>query len=209
VSTLEDLVDDLSERLQDTDHTKVSYDRKVRYLNHGIRATWPRLYRTVRDSTLTYDPEVTEYQVPDTVGEHSRILRVEIETDVDSGHYDELGDFDFVPGLEDPIIALRGIRLYHEGAHIRVTAAKPLSLLVDEDDVFDGPPVSDELPVLYAMALCSPRALDDRLTHSRYSTRQAMNGVDTGEVMEVAQFWFGQFELLLDQIEMPLPIPGG
>lgn len=73
---------------------------------------------------------------------------------------------------------------------------------------YDGPAGTEELPVLYAMGIASGRLVDPRLPYTRYSTVNAQNGVDLNEIMNASQFWFAQFELLLDRLGMPWPTSG-
>jgi hypothetical protein len=209
VATFIDLINDLRGRLNDADDSQVTLADKKLYLNYGIRATWPRLYKTARDTTLEYDTETVDYDIPAAVGSHSLVVKVEVETDVASNRYVDLEDYDVVPDVTDPILSIGPVGRFTDGARIRITAAVPLATLSADADEYDGPPVTTELPVLYAMGLCAQRRLDDRIDHRRFATMQNANGVSTADVMEVSNFWFSQFEILLDRMQMPLPAPGG
>jgi hypothetical protein len=104
------------------------------------------------------------------------------------------------------MLILEGVTLDHiVGARIRITAAKPLTALVNDGDSYDGPAQTDELPVLYAMGLALTRRLDDRLDHRRLNTVTGLNQVGPDEIMTAGQFNFAQFELLLERHAMPLP----
>lgn len=209
MTTLADMLEDLRDRLNDAGDTQVPKPAKVRYLNHGIRATWPRLYRTERDSTIVLAPDTFEYSIPSAVGSNARFLRVEVETGIATNRFRPLFDHEIVRGLTDPILLLDGTTLPSvDGARIRITSAKQLTELVTDGDVYDGPAGTEELPVLYAMGLSSARRLDDRIDHRRYSTT-AVNGVDADQIMTVSQFNFAQFELLLERFAMPLPAEQG
>jgi hypothetical protein len=71
--------------------------------------------------------------------------------------------------------------------------------------VYTGPDGTEELPVLYAMGLATARALDDRMDYQRYSVANQVPNVESTDIMTVSQFWFAQFELLLDRFQIPLP----
>lgn len=210
MATLAEMLEDLRDRLNDSGDTQVPKATKVRYLNHGIRATWPRLYRTERDTSLVLAVDTFEYALPAAVGSNTKLIRVEVEDGSGSARYNGLSNFRIVPGLTDPILQLEGSALPSEvGARIRVTAAAPLTALVADADIYDGPAQTDELPVLYAMGLALTRRLDDRLDHRRLSTTSGMNQVGPDEIMTAGQFNFAQFELLLERFAMPLaPVEG-
>ena len=210
MATLLNMLDDLRDRLNDPGDTQVPLATKKRYLNHGIRATWPRLYRTARDTTLVLTTDTFEYAIPAAVGNNGKIMRIEIESAVASGRYHQIENYRLLPGLTDPILELEGSTIPGtDGARIRITAAKPLTELSADADVYDGPQQTDELPVLYAMGLALTRRLDDRLDHRRLSTVSGMNQVGPDEIMTAGQFNFAQFELLLERFAMPLlPVEG-
>jgi hypothetical protein len=207
MTTFLELQSDLTDRLNDAGHTQIPLATKKLYLNHGIAATWPRLYITARDVTLVYAALQTDYNIPAAVGSNSKILRVEIETGTATGVYNELIDYDVVPGLADPILSLQATGRYTVGSRIRITAAKRIAALSGDSDVYGGPAGSDELPVLYAMGIAIARRLDDRMDHRRYSTTAGINQVNAADIMEASQFWFAQYELLLDRMALPLPAP--
>lgn len=208
MATLLNMLDDMRDRLNDSTDTQVAKLTKVRYINHGIRATWPRLYRTTRDTSVVLVANTFEYAVPAAVGNNTKLLRLEVESDVASGRYAELYDYLIVPGLTDPVLQFTGLDLPGPaGARVRITAANPLTELVADVDVYDGPAQTDELPVLYAMGLALTRRLDDRIDHRRLSTTAGTNQVGPDEIMTAGQFNFAQFELLLERFAMPVP-PG-
>jgi hypothetical protein len=208
MATLLNFLDDLRDRLNDSADNQIPKATKVRYINHGIRATWPRLYKTVRDSTLVVAADDYEYPLPAAVGNNGKLLRVEHETGVGTNRFVETYDYTIVPGLTDPILQFDNT-LPVIGAKIRITAAKPLTELVADGDTYDGPAQTDELPVLYAMGLSLTRRLDDRIDHRRLSTTTGTNQVGPDEIMTAGQFNFAQFELLLERHAMPLPTSGG
>jgi len=44
------------------------------------------------------------------------------------------------------------------------------------------------------------------MDYKRYSATQQPGAVDPNDIMQVSQFWFAQFSLLLDQLSMPFPV---
>lgn len=211
MATLLNFLDDLRDRLNDATDTQVPKPNKVTYINHGIRATWPRLYRTTRDATTTMVTGTWEYAIPSIVGDNGKLLRVEVEAVAGGGRFSDFNEYLIVPGLTNPLLQILGGALPGggSGAKIRFTAAKPLTILVGDSDVYDGPAQSDELPVLYAMGLALTRRLDDRLDHRRLSSTLGTNQVGPDEIMTAGQFNFAQFELLLERMALPLPAAEG
>lgn len=206
MATQQDLIDDLADRLNDAAHSQVTLARKQHYLNLGIRATWPSLYTTARDSTLTVVAGQTEYNVPASVGSNTRIFRVEVESGVATNYYTGLTNYEVIPDITSPILALTTPISLTAGARFRITAAKRIPDLVNTTDVYLGPAGTEELPVLYAMGVAMARRVDDRVDYKRMSTTQGSNSVETGDLMDASQFWFAQFEILLDRFAMPMPV---
>src|ERR1035437_4587615 len=96
VTTLLDLLTDLRGRLNDPTDTRIDKTTKIRYLNHGIRATWPSLFRTVRDLTTALTDGTYEYALPTVISTMSRVYRVELE---ESGRFFEWSDYEIIPHL--------------------------------------------------------------------------------------------------------------
>ena len=208
MTTCQEMIDDLNDRLNDPTNTQIAEATKIRYLNHGIRGTWPRLYRTMRDASLLLLADQFEYLIPPSVGSNSKIIRVEYETHSGSGRYAPVYNFDVVPGLADPILQIEHSYLPAEaGARLRITAAKHLSDFTSPASVYDGPTGTEELPVLYGMGVALSRRLDDRVDYRRFVSVTNQNGVGTDEIMTASQFSFAQYELLLERFAMPLPSP--
>lgn len=207
MTTCAEMLADLNDRINDAGNTQVPEATKIRYLNHGLRATWPRLYKVVRDATTVLVADTYEYTIPTAVGNNGKILRVELEhTD---GRYRHLTNYEIAPHLTLPVLVATGtIPDTYAGQNVRITAAVPLTQFAATGDTYDGPLGTEELPVLYAFGIVMGRRLEDRLDHRRYSTTAAVNGVDTDEIMGASQFAFAQFELLLDRFAMPFPAQG-
>lgn len=203
MATLQNLLDDLNDRLTDVPNAQAGQPRKIGWINAGIGAMWPKLYKTIRDNTLVVAANTYEYVLP-AVFAHARVITVEAESASGSGRYTQVYDTDILPDLAAPVLVFRG-EIPQTGAKVRVTAAKKITDLAAVTDTYDGPPGSEELPVLYAMGIASGRRLDDKIDHRRYAATQAPGTVSPNDLMDAAQFWLGQFELILDRQAMPLP----
>lgn len=209
MTTLNELLGDVNDLLDDVANTKVSEAQKIRYINRGQHAMWPKIYQIVQDSTLLLVADQYEYVVPATFDE-GIILGVEIETEGSSSDFYQADGlvFDLVPeaGFGNKIRLKNWTQLPSEaGSSIRITGACPLTALATGTDVYTGPSFSDELPVLYAMAMATARDYEDRTDYTRYSTTLAQNGVLLEDLTRTGNWWMRQFQIMLDQVQMPHP----
>jgi hypothetical protein len=216
MSTAGEMIDDLRDRLNDIADTQVPFPTKLRFLNRGQAAMYPRIYRIVRDSSLALVAGTYEYVLPAGVGT-GKVLTVETETDVTTDRYTHLNRYDLIPGVATPTLVLLDAQLPSPaGSCLRITSADRMTPFVaatyaaSQSVVYTGPAGTEELPILYAMGLATARVLDDRMDYTRYSATQVNGTVDPNDIMQVSQFWFAQFELLLDRLQMPFPVtPAG
>lgn len=206
-----EMIDDLRDRLNDVGDTQVPFATKLRFLNRGQAAMYPKVFKLTRDNTLVLAASTYEYTVPTGVGT-GKILTVEIETGNASGRYVPLQRYDFIPSLTNPTLVLSDPAIPSAaGAKFRITSADRMTPFVAASyaaagaEIYTGPAGTEELPVLYAMGLATARVLDDRMDYTRYSVTQQNSAVDPNDIMQVSQFWFAQFELLLDREATPLP----
>lgn len=206
-----EMIEDLRDRLNDTNDTQVPFATKIRFLNRGMSAMYPRIFRIARDSSLVLVTDTFEYTIPAAVAQ-GKVLTVEVESGVGTNRYAHLSRYDVIPSLTVPTLVMLDASLPSAaGAKIRITSAERLTAFTSanytasQSEVYSGPAGTEELPVLYAMGLATARALDDRMDYTRYSATQQNNSVDSNDIMQVSQFWFAQFELLLDRMQMPLP----
>jgi hypothetical protein len=207
MATLQNLLDDLNDRLNDAGNQQAPEATKIRAINHGIRATWPRLYRTARDSTLAIIDDQWEYEIPAAISSNTKLLAVEVESELGSARFYPVQNYRVVPGLTDPILVFEDPSLPAEvGSLIRLTVARQLTELALVADTYDGPSGTEELPVLYALGQIMSRRLDDRIDHRRYPSTSGTNGVTPDTIMTASQFAYAQFELLLERFTMPLPV---
>lgn len=211
MATLQDLLDDLNSRLGDVNNAAgVGEITKMRWINRGIAAMWPKVYRTVTNNTIVLAADTYEYAIPAAVGDESEIFRIEVEDNsVASDRFVELDGLDIVPTITGRTLQLSSIPSSLVGARVRITAAVPLSHLPTTGSTFDGRRIHEELPVWYALGLALANRLEDRTVHTRYSTVAAQNGVDVEEQMLTSTFCFSQFEAMLDRMAMPWPASVG
>jgi hypothetical protein len=198
------MLSELNDRINDAGNTQVTEAQKIKYLNHGLRAMWPRIYRTVVDTSLELAVDDYEYTIPSTQ-DYGLPWRVEIETGDSTNIYVPLDDFEIINTITGKAIRLKWVPAPY-GSRFRVTSAVPLTPFVNSASVYDGPPITEELPVWYALGIVMGRRLEDRTDYRRYSTTVAQNGVDINEVMNASQFAFAQFELLLERYTMAMPV---
>lgn len=203
MTTLQVLLDDLNQRLGDVGNaTGVGEATKIRWFANGVRAMWPKVYRTFVDATLAVVDGQYEYAVPATFDD-AEIFRLDVQVGpslerwarVDSYVVDRRASktliFEQLPGIV--------------GADLRIHAAAPPTVPTTSSSTLDFPDRFNELPVWYALGLAMQGGQPGRLDYKRYSTVMARNGVDVAELMNSAQFCFSQFELLLDRLAMPWP----
>ena len=212
MSSAGDMIDDLRDRLNDAADTQVPFTTKIRFLNRGQAAMFPRVFKFVRDNTLVVVSNTFEYTFPSGVGT-GKVLTVEVESGPSTARYTPLTRYDIIPSLTAPTLVLLDVALpAAAGAKFRISTADRMTPFVSaayaasQSEIYSGPAGTEELPVLYAMGLATARALDDRMDYTRYSATQVNSAVDPNDIMQVSQFWFAQFELILDRIQMPFPV---
>jgi hypothetical protein len=164
---------------------------------------FPRVYRIVKDSSLIVLEDQFEYSFPTSVAS-GKVLTVEVESDVGSLRYQSLQRYDVVP-YATPTLVLLDLYTPPAGVTFRIVVADRLTDFVDASSTYTGPAGTEELPILYAMGLATARPLDDRMAYSRYAVSQ-QSAPGPGDIMQASQFWFAQFELLLDRLAMPYPV---
>lgn len=207
-----DMIDDLRDRLNDVGDTQVPFATKLRFLNRGQAAMFPKVFKMVQDNTLAVIASTFEYVFPAGVGT-GKVLTVEVETGAATARYVPLNRYDIIPSLTAPKLVLLDTSLPAVAtAKFRITTADRLTpftsaaYAASQSEAYTGQAGTEELPVLYAMGLATARALDDRMDYTRYSVTQINGAVDPNDIMQVSQFWFAQFELLLDRLQMTMPV---
>lgn len=209
MATMQTLLDDLNARLGDANNAAgVGEATKIRWVNHGVRNMWPQVHTVVVDDSTEIVADTYEYDIPAAVGTYSHIVRVEVESDDASGRFYEISS-DQLPLLSAGWLQVPDVARYRAGARLRITAIRPIAQMSTVADTFEGQPIHEELPVLYAMYMALSKGHEDRVDHTRYSTVAAQNGVDIGEVEGGALFWLSQFENALDRLAMAWPASVG
>jgi len=196
------MLSDLNDRIDDVANV-IPEATKIKYLNHGLRAMWPKIYRTVQDTSLVLAVDDFEYTIP-AAHNNGHVVRLEVETGVTTNIWSHLDDFEVVNLNTSKYFRLRSVPAVY-GSRFRVTSAVPLTEFTAAGSTYDGPDIAFELPIWYALGVVSGRRLENRIDYTRYSTTVAQNGVDINEVMNASQFAYAQFELLLERFAMPLP----
>lgn len=202
----QEMFDQLRDFLTDPTDNQVDFSTKKLYLNRGIARLWPKVFRVMDAGTVTIASNQYDYDLPATMN-HGHVLTVEIESGNATGLYYSVGHYEVIPATESAVAKLKiGGTLPAAGAKLRIRYAAPVpritaaSYSAAGSETWNGPEEAIGLPVVYAMGLISLRRLDDRLDHNRYSTTQAMNGVDEQDLISSAQLWFGQFDIELNEL---------
>lgn len=206
MATLQTLLDDLNQRLGDANNAAgVGEANKIRWLSHGIRAMWPKVYvNVIDDSTLAIDDTLYEYELPATFDD-AEVYRIDVKVGPSLERWARVENYLIDRRASKALVfeQLPGI----DGADLRIHAIAPC----DSDGLtaastLDFPDRFLEVPVWYALGLAMQNGHEGRLDYTRYATVITRNGVDVGEIMSSAQFCFAQFELLLDRLAMPWPV---
>lgn len=202
----QEMFDQLRDFLTDPTDNQVDFATKKLYLNRGIARLWPKVFRVLDAGTIAVVSNTYEYNLPTTMN-HGHVLTVEIESGSGTGLFHTVAHYEVIPATESAPAKLKiGGTLPAAGALIRVRYAAPVPRIAAASyagaaaETWAGPEEAIGLPVVYAMGLISLRRLDDRLDHSRYSTTQALNGVDEQDLLSSAQLWFGQFDIELNEL---------
>jgi hypothetical protein len=205
------MIDDLRDRLDDVSDTQVPFNTKLRYLNRGQAAMFPKIFRVVRDTSLEVLADEFEYDFPAGVGT-GKVISVEVETGDATDRYQPLQRYDVIQSITSPILSLIDLDTPPVGARFRITTADRLAPFVAASyaaagsETYTGPMGTEELPVLYAMGLATARPLDERMATNRMATMQQSGAIGPNDIMQVSQFWLAQFEMLLERMAMPWPV---
>lgn len=207
-------VDQLRDLLEDSGDTQVAFLRKRYYLNAGMRAMWPRVYRVATDSTTQFVDEQYEYTIPAAVRGGRYVLFEKSTADEDDFFVPmDYGDYTITPGVGGADTLRLGFNpssTWTDG-YIRITAAVPLTAYSGADytaagtEAYTGPDYTSEGPVLYAMSRIAAIPLDNRMDYGRYSVQAQNRAASPQEHLAVSAYWLDEFERRLDEWKMPLP----
>lgn len=212
-----DMIDELRDYLDDATDTDVAFATKLRYLNRGQAAMYPKVFVTARDSTLTYDVDIYEYTIPAAVA-HGKIILVELESTSTSSRFVRLNEYEIVPASANasslPLLVFSRARDAQDGGAIRITAANPLTAFTSANyaasqaETYTGPAYTMELPVFFAMSQIMARVLDKRMDFGRFSVQNQNATANPIDIMSASQYWMDRYDKMLEQMQMPLPSSG-
>lgn len=206
VSTLFDQLRDL---LNDPADTQVAFLTKRLYLNRGIAALWPRIWRVASEQIALVQDQV-EYDVATSVS-GGKIVSVEVSTK-DGDGWQRLAYYDLLPGDEDQQAKFVLPWMPDGGQLVRVRYVTPVPLISAStytaagSETWVGPDEVIGLPALHAMGMLSIRRLEDYLDANRQ--RPANEHPDTKEtwMLSSSRFWLDQYEAQVDALARPLPV---
>ena len=199
MSTYQDLLDDFRDRLDDEDDVEVILATKMRFLDRGVTATWPRFYKR-RSVVVPLVYGVTAYPITVLyVGE--RLIQVMLEDEVGG----ESLPFRGYEMAGSTLHVRDGSELIMAGHDLTLTFMHPLERASGVvATVCAGPYGSEAVPVHYAMSLACARAIHSRTNYERMSTTD-VNNVGLNDIMAESQFWLDRFAIEMDQYEMSQP----
>lgn len=206
-----EMIDQLRDLLSDPNDMQVSFSTKRMYLNLGISAMWPRIWRIVTASDITVVAETYDYALPAGASEHG-IVSIELEDGEALGTYTRLAHYDLLPGDEDTVAMLRLAWLPEAGSLIRYRYVSPITPIVATtyataaSETFVGPDKVLGLPVLYAMGLLAVRRMEDYLDASRQRPSNESDRFDVSSLMSSSRMWMNQFEAQVSAMSRPLPV---
>ena len=212
MAKVSEIFDQIRALTNDATDTQIPYVTKKLYVNRGIALLWPGIWRVVEE-VIPLTQDVTEYATSAALAD-GYVLSAEISEDETAGDYLRFDSYDLLPGDEDKAskLYIRDARVVaSSGRYLRFLYAAPPSLVVAanypaaQSEDWTGPDRALNLPVLYAMYLIAGSKVDDRQDHTRYSTTQAMNGVNDQDILAGSQFWLNQFYAELEALTRPFP----
>lgn len=209
MATVSECFDQLRDLLNDPADTQVAFGTKRLYLNRGIAALWPRVWR-VATTSLALAPATYEYTLPTAVtGGH--LLSAEVST-TDGDGWQRLAYYDILPGDEDQagLFVLpwepetgQSVRLRYAA---RVPTISAATYAAAQAETWLGPDEAVGAPVLYAMGMLSVRRMEDFLDATRQPPANESRDVRESSVLATSRFWMDQFEAQVDALARPLPV---
>jgi hypothetical protein len=207
-------IDQLRDLLVDPSDEQVSFALKVFYLNAGMRAMYPRVYRVANDASTTLVAETYYYTLPATV-RGGLLYLVEASTDLDDDYFRPLDydEYDVQPGPAgaDVLSITWNPGSTYAGGKLKFHAALPATVytaatyVASQAELYTYPDYTFEGPVLYAMSRIMAIPLDRRMDYTRHSVQQMNNSASPGEIVSVASYWLDEFERRVEEWRMALP----
>jgi hypothetical protein len=207
-------IDQLRDLLVDPTDTQVTFALKLHYLNMGMRAMFPRVYRVATDSTDQWADDVYYYTLPAAV-RGGLLFLVEKSTAADDDYFVPLDydEYDIQPGAAgadvlsitwDPTTVYEdGYIKYH--AAVPATAYTSANYTASQSEVYTYPDHTIEGPVLYAMSRIMSIPLDKRMNYEEISIQNQNQAATPQEILAVSAYWLDEFERRVDEWRMSLP----
>ena len=207
-------IDQLRDLLVDPTDTQVAFAKKMYYLNQGMRAMYPRVYRIAVDSTDQWVDDTYYYTIPAAV-RGGLLYLIERSTADDDDYFAPMpfNSYQILPGAagadilevsEDPTTT-------YEDGYIRYHAALPAtpytaaSYVAAGSEVYTYPDHTMEGPVLYAMSRLMAIPLDQRMDYTQHSLQAMNRAASPGEIVSVSAYWLDEFERRVEEWRMALP----
>ena len=206
--------DQLRDLLVDPTDTQVSFALKMHYLNMGMRAMFPRVYRVAVDSTDQWVDDVFYYNVPATV-RGGLLYLIEKSTDADDDYFIPMDydEYDIQPGAAGAdILAITwdpgstyatGFIKYH--AVLPATTYTAANYSAAGTEAYTYPDHTVEGPVLYAMSRIMAIPLDKRMDYGRTSLQAANRAATPQDILGVSAYWLDEFERRVEEWRLVLP----
>jgi hypothetical protein len=207
-------IDQLRDLLVDPTDTQVAFDQKMYYLNAGLRAMFPRVYRIATDATTQWVDDQYYYTIPAAVrGGHLFLIEASTADDDDYFRPLDFDEYDIIPGAagaDNMSITWDPGSTYADG-YIRFHAALPAtpyvaaSYVASQTEAYTYPDHTMEGPVLYAMSRIMAIPLDRRMDYTRHSVQAMNRAASPGEIVSVSAYWLDEFERRVEEWRMALP----
>lgn len=207
-------IDQLRDLLVDPTDTQVSFAMKRHYLNAGMRAMYPRVFRIVTDATDQWEDDVYYYTLPSAVqGGHLFLVEASKASDDDYFRPLDFNEYDIIPGPAgaDVLSITWDPGNTYEDGYIRYHSAMPAVPYVAADydsagsELYTYPDYTAEGPVLYAMSRIMAVPLDRRMDYTRHSVQNMNRAATPQEIVSVSAYWLDEFERRVEEWRMALP----
>jgi len=207
-------IDQLRDLLVDPTDTQVTFAQKMYYLNAGMRAMFPRVYRIATDATDQWEDDVFYYSVPSTV-QGGLLYLIEKSTAADDDFFVPMDydEYDIEPGAAgaDVLSVKWDPGDTYEDGYIKYHAALPATPYTAANyaaagsEAYTYPDHTMEGPVLYAMSRIMAVPLDRRMDYTRHSIQAMNRAASPGEIVSVAAYWLDEFERRVEEWRLALP----
>jgi hypothetical protein len=187
---------------------------KLHYLNMGMRAMYPRVFRIATDSTDQWVDDTYYYTLPSAVrGGHLFLVEKSTADDDDYFVPMDFDEYDIIPGANgaDVLSITWDPGSVYEDGYIKYHTALPATPFAAADytaaqaEVYTYPDFTVEGPALYAMSRIMAVPLDRRMDYTRMSVQNQNRAASPQEIVSVSAYWLDEFERRVDEWRMALP----